>query len=85
MYGSVGDLRAQLLQLVEQLSTAVVLRNKSDALTAADELAEAWRSSSDTDAAEVVGFIHQAVDQLDGVVERLTVAEDLMSTYANGI
>ncbi|MCP3797967.1 hypothetical protein NLX83_01720 [Allokutzneria sp. A3M-2-11 16] len=85
MYGSVGELRAQLLQLVEQLPTAVVLQNKTDALAAAGELAEAWRSTSDTGAAEVVGIIHQAVDQLDGVGERLACAGDLISAYATGI
>ncbi|GAA3989188.1 hypothetical protein GCM10022247_04630 [Allokutzneria multivorans] len=85
MHGSVGDLRAQLLQIVEQLPAAVVLQNKTDALSVAAELAEAWRSSGDTSVAEVVGFIHQAVDQLEGVGERLACAGDLVSAYANGI
>ncbi|MCP3805057.1 hypothetical protein NLX83_37900 [Allokutzneria sp. A3M-2-11 16] len=85
MNGSVGELLAQLLQLIEQLPAAVVLQNKSDALAAADELAEAWRSTGDASATEVVGFIHQAVDQLEDIVERLAGAGDLVSVYIQRI
>ncbi|MFB9904394.1 hypothetical protein [Allokutzneria oryzae] len=85
MCGSVGDLRTHLLQLIEQLPTSVVLQNKNDAITAAGELIDAWRSSGDTDAREVVDFIHQAVDLLDGAADRVAVAGELISTYANGI
>ncbi|GAA3989166.1 hypothetical protein GCM10022247_04600 [Allokutzneria multivorans] len=85
MYGSVGDLRSQLLQLVEELPISVVLQNKTDALAAAGELSEAWRSTRETDAAEVIRFIHQAVDQLEGVGERFATVGDLVSAYANGI